>query len=263
MIHETLTIVDTQAIPAGGRIPLREALLLGKYHLRLLNWWLFLLMFLGFLGSCGLFWLVMHSGTTVAISNGNEFSRFVLESGAGLIAGLLTSSLVIGDPLLEVTMATHSGIYRVLAWRYLLTLSIVLLCSAAYLAWSLAWGTIYTVPQSALTLLFVWLAPVFAMSTLGLLGALLTRNAALGAVIAVVPLAIALFLHDDLLAIAATSAFWRPLILWFFVPFTLWGYNMPTYWWLNRALLIGTGLILALCCWHLLRREERLLGNLR
>jgi hypothetical protein len=263
MIHETLTIVDTYTIPVGGRIPLREVLLLGKYHLRLLNWWLFLLMFLGFLGSCGLFWLVVHSGTTTAVSNGNEFSRFVLESGAGLVAGLLTSSLVVGDPLLEVMMATRSGIYRVFGWRYLLTLSILLVCSAAYLAWSLAWGTIYTVPQSAFTLLFVWLAPVFAMSTLGLLGALLTRNAALGAVIAAIPLAIALFLHSDLLAIAATNAFWRPFILWFFVPFTLWSYDVPNYWWLNRALLMGTGLILALCCWWLLRREERLLGNLR
>ena len=37
------------------------------------------------------------------------------------MASTLTSFLVVGDPMLEVMMTTHAGIYKVLAWRYLAT----------------------------------------------------------------------------------------------------------------------------------------------
>src|SRR5258708_14635096 len=196
-MHETMASIEASTMPTARRMPLREALLLGIYHMRLLNWWLFLLMFLGFLGSCGIFWLTVRSGNPGAIDRGNEFSRFVLETGAGLVAGLLSSFLVVGDPLLELMIATREGIYKVLGWRLLLTLLILLLCSSAYLTWSLSWRAAYTVPQTFFSVLFVWIAPVFTMSMLGLLGSLLTRNAPLGAVIAAVPVMIALFMHSD------------------------------------------------------------------
>jgi hypothetical protein len=246
--------VEYNGVAASPRISWREAILLATYHIRLLNWWLFLLMALGFVGSCGVYWLTAHTGTPVALGRGNELSRFVLESGAGLVASTLTSFLVVGDPMLEVMMTTHTGIYKVLAWRYLLTLVFLLIFSAAYLAWSLWYGTTYTSHQTILFILLTWLAPVLVMSMLGLLGALMTRNAALGAVIAALPLMADLFLHDDLLPIAL----YRP----FFIPFTIWEHDSSD-WWLNRFVLLGCGLALALCCWWWLRREERLLGNLR
>ena len=90
---------------ARHSLPLREAALLLFYHLRLLNWWLFLLMFLGFLGAGGLLWLQLHIGSAQGASSARELSQFVMESGAGLIAGMLTSALIVGDPLLEVTFA--------------------------------------------------------------------------------------------------------------------------------------------------------------
>lgn len=246
--------VEYNGVAASPRISWREAILLATYHIRLLNWWLFLLMALGFVGSCGVFWLTAHTGTPVALGRGNELSRFVLESGAGLVASTLASFLVVGDPMLEVMMTTHTGIYKVLAWRYLLTLVFLLIFSAAYLAWSLWYGTTYTSHQTILFILFTWLAPVLVMSMLGLLGALMTRNATLGAVIAALPLMADLFLHDDLLPIAL----YRP----FFIPFTIWEHDSSD-WWLNRFVLLGCGLALALCCCWWLRREERLLGNLR
>src|ERR1700726_4209051 len=83
-------------------MPLREGILLIFYHLRLLNWWLFLLILLGFLGSGGLVWLQLHTGGSQGLSRAAELSRFVMEPGAGLLAGMLASSLLVGDPLLEV-----------------------------------------------------------------------------------------------------------------------------------------------------------------
>lgn len=243
------------SVSAQQRIPLREALSLLLYHLRLLNWWLFLLMSLSFLGSGCLLWLQLRAGSAQGLSQAADLSRFVMEPGAGLCAGMLASSLIVGDPLLEVIMTTRTGIYQLLIWRTLLTFLILLLCSAAYLTWSLANGISYARQQSALFLLLLWLTPVLVMSMLGLFGALITRNAALGMVIAAVPLAGSLFLYTPLFPIPASHLF--------FLSYTYSGGQDAGDWWTNRLALLGIALALSACNWWLLRREERLLGSLR
>ncbi|EFH85883.1 hypothetical protein [Ktedonobacter racemifer] len=234
-------------------MPLREAALLACYHLRLLNWWLFLLLSLSFLGFGGLVWLQLHAGGSQGLSNAIELSRFVMEPGAGLLAGMLASSLIVGDPLLEVVMATRAGLYQVVNWRSGLAFFVLLLCSAAYLAWSLENGISYARQQSPLFLLLVWLSPVLVMGTLGLFGSLATHNAALGMAIATIPLAGAFFLQAKLLPIQATHPF--------IIPYTYWGEQDARDWWTNRLALLGIALALAIWNWWLLRREERLLGN--
>lgn len=256
---EKSTLQNRSALPYAPietrqRIPVREAVLLIFYHLRLLNWWLFLLMAFGFLGAAALLGLQVRAGGAQGMSNALQFSQFVMEPGAGLLVGMLASSLIVGDSLLEVTMATRTGISGVVIWRYLLTLVILLGCSAAYLAWSLDNGISYARQQSPLFLLLVWLAPVLVMSMLGLFGSLAARNAALGTVIAALPLAGELFFHGYLLPMQATHPF--------IIPYTSWGANAPD-WWINRLTLLGCALLLAAWNWWLLRREERLLGNLR
>jgi hypothetical protein len=236
------------------RLPLCEAALLVFYHLRLLNWWLFLLVFLGFLGSCALLWFQLRVGNPQGSDSAAQLSRFVMESGAGLLAGVLVSSLLIGDPLLEVIMTTCGGIYRLLAWRTLLTFFLLLLSSAVYLLWSLGNGVSYASQQSPLFLLLVWLAPALVMGALGLFGSLLTRNAALGMVIASVPLMGALFLYQYLLPLQATHPF--------FIPYTSWGYDASD-WWTNRLTLLSIAAALVIWIWWWLRCEERLLGDLR
>jgi hypothetical protein len=236
------------------RLPVREAILLASYHLRLLSKWLFLLILLGFLGFAGLCWLQLHLGAAQGASSALELSQFVLESGAGLLAGMLASSLIVGDPLLEVTMATRAGIFAVVIWRSLLTFFFLLCCSVGYLAWSLGNGISYASQQSPLALLLTWLAPVLVMGALGLFGALATRNAALGLVLVALPLGGAHFFHGYLLPIQAVHPF--------FIPYTSWASNAPD-WWTNRLALLGIALVLALCNWWWLRREERLLGDAR
>jgi hypothetical protein len=234
-------------------IPLREATLLARYHLRLLNWWLLLLMALGFPGAGGLVWLQLHTGLAQGMSNAIGISRFVMEPGVGLLAGMLASSLLVDDPLLEVMMATRTGVYGVLAWRSLLTFFMLLLCSAAYLAWSLTNGIGYARQQSPLFLLLLWLVPVLVMGMLGLFGALTTRNAALGLGIAAVPLAGSLFLYEKLFPIQATHPF--------FISYTYSGGQDTPDWWTNRLTLLGVALAFAIWNWWFLRREERLLDN--
>ncbi len=231
----------------------REAALLLVYHLRLLNWWLVLLMALGFLGAGFLVWLPLHIGGAQALRQAADLSRFVLEPGSGLLTGLLASALIVNDPLLEVTMTTRAGIARVLLWRALLTFFCLLCGSAAFLAWSLASGISYARQQGPLYLLLVWLAPVLVTGMLSLFGALLTRNAALGLIIAAVPLAGSLFLYAKLVSIPETHPF--------FLSYTFSGGQDAHDWWVNRLTLLGIAGAFTIGNWWLLRREERLLGN--
>ncbi|HEU5200687.1 MAG TPA: hypothetical protein VFU32_13695 [Ktedonobacterales bacterium] len=240
-------------VEVKDRLPLREAVLLLFYHLRLLNWWLFALVGLSFLGFGGLVWMQLQIGGFQGLSNAMGLSRFVLEPGAGLFAGMLASSLIVSDPLLEVMMATRAGIFDVVIWRSLLSFSLLLCCSVAYLAWSLANGVGYARQQSPLFLLLVWLAPVLVTGMLGLLGSLAARNAALGLVIAAVPLAGSLFLYEKLLPIQATHPF--------LLSYTYSGGQDAPDWWTNRLTLLGIALAVAALNWWFLRREERLLSD--
>jgi len=232
---------------------MREAALLAVYQARLLNWWLFSLMALGYLGAGGLVWLQVRIGGSQGASQATELSQFVLESGAGLFAAMLSSSLIVGDPLLEPTLVTRAGAPGVVMTRALLAFGGLFVCSTIFLAWSLALGIRYARAQSPLYLLLVWLAPTLVMGALGLLGALATRNAALGMVIAMLPLAGALFFHGYLLPIQASHPY--------LIPYTTWAANASD-WWINRVTLLGIGLALSIGSWLLLRREERLLGDL-
>ena len=240
------------------RLSLHDATLLAFYHLRLLNWWLFLLMLFGFVGMGALVWLQLRIGGAQGQSNAIELSLFVIEAGAGLFAGVLTSSLIVNDPALEVTMVTRAGIHKVTAWRYLLTLFLLLLYSAAYLVWSLAHQISYAKQQSLLFLLLLWLVPVLLMSMLGLFGSLITRNAPLGMAIAAIPLGGSLFLYEKLYPIQAARAF--------FLAYTYLhhaysgGQDVPD-WWTNHLVLLEIALLFAAWNWWLLHREEHLLGN--
>lgn len=231
----------------------REAILLTCYLLRLLGWWLLLLVALGFLGAGFLVWLPLHAGGAQARGQAMALSLFVLEPGAGLLAGMLASSLVVNDPLLEVTMATRTGISRLVLWRALLAFLQLLCGSAAYLAWTLANGVTYARQQSPLSLLLVWLAPVLVTGMLGMFGSLLTRNAALGLAIAVVPLAGSLFLYQKLVSIPATHPF--------LLSYTSSGGQDAADWWTNRLTLLSIAVVLGVCNWWLLRHEEHLLGS--
>jgi len=231
----------------------RESALLARYHLRLLNWWLLLLTALGFLGSGFLVWLQLRIGGSDGLSHVAGLSRFVIEPGAGLLAGVVGSSLIIGDLSLEVTATTHTGIVEVALWRALLTCGVLLFCSAVFLIWSLGNGIIYATQQNVLYLLLLWLAPVLAMGSLGLFGSLATRNAALGMMIAALPLAASLFLYETLRPIRATHPF--------FISYTYSGGQDAPDWWANRLTLLGVAAALAVGSWLLLRHEERLMGN--
>ncbi|MGH2501089.1 MAG: hypothetical protein ACRDID_01100 [Ktedonobacterales bacterium] len=218
---------------------------------RLLNWWLFTLTTLGFLAAGALVALQLRIGGPLGESNAAALSRFTLEPGAGLLAGMLASSLLVGDPLLEVTMATRAGIGAVTLWRVLLSIALLLLCSAGFLAWTLAHDVRYAQQQSALYLLLLWLVPVLLLGSLGLCGSLLTGSSTLGMVIAAIPLAGSLLLFPKLITMPASHPF--------LITYSASGAQDARDWWINRLVLLGFAAVFALWSWRLLRREERLL----
>ena len=85
---------------------------------------------------------------------------------AGLLAGMLASSLVVGDPLLEVIMATRAGIHGIVIWRALLTCSALDLASWPGPSHSESSSPTRTLPPMAsdIAAIDIWLRP--APSTL-------------------------------------------------------------------------------------------------
>lgn len=222
-------------------MPLREAALLARYHLRVLGRGSILLILLGFLGFAILLWIQVHD-PRISL----ELSLFVLEPFAALIAAMIGSTLISNDPCLELLITTRAELLTLIIWRWLLNLIPLLICSTTFLIWSLANGIEYTASKIPL----IWLAPVLVMSMLGLLGSLLMRSATLGMTLAALPWASSLFLSTPLAQWPATH--------WFFVSETYSeGLHSP-YWWMNRLTLLGCTLIFAVWNGWLLRREERL-----
>lgn len=236
------------------RIDIRQAVLLARYHLRVLGWGPFLLMLLSFLGA-GILLRIQLQNAAEGLGLGTELSRFVMEPGAALFAAVLGSSLVMNDPLLEVNLATRTGAHGLVIWRALLSVLPLLLCSAVYLVWSLTNGVSYARQQSPLYLLLVWLAPALFTGMLGLFGSLVTRNAALGFTIAVVPLAASLFLSGAITPIKGAHLF--------LVSYTFSGGQDAPDWWANRLALLAGALLFAAWSGWLLRRDERLVNGLR
>ena len=242
--------------PAETRRPWREAALLARYHLRLLDGWLLVLMLLGF-GTCAIVVGVQsQSPHTTDVRNAAGLSLFVLESGAALFAGLLGSALIINDPLLEVLLATRGGIVAPVAWRAALGFGMLLGCCAGFQLCLAVAGLQQDFVLAPLT----WLAPAVVMGMLGLFGSLLARNAALGAALAAAPLAGSLFLYNALFSLPAA----RPFLISYTCSAYAAGVSLGARDWLtNRLALLGIALLLAGCNLWLLRREERLLGGVR
>lgn len=240
-------------IQVQAHLSWREAISLLSYHLRLLRWWLFLLMALGFLASGGLLWLLLQSSDPRGPSDALSLSRFVLEPGAGLIAAMLASSLLVDDDALEVILTTSTSAELIVLWRSVLGFVGLLLCSVLYLAWSLDNGIRYGEQQSVLSLALTWLAPVLLMGSLGLLGSLVTRNASLGMVLAAIPLVSMIPLHEKLQPIQALHPF--------IIPYTFWGELDAPDWGINRLTLLACALISIAGCWIWLHREEWLVSS--
>ncbi len=218
-------------------MPWREAALLARYHARILNRWLLGLMLLGFVGLA-----VLSRNPDLRA----EVRWFALEPYPGLLAAMLGSSLLVGDPVLEVILATRAGGTGVLVGRFALSVALLALYSAGFLA-------IAAPPERPLVLLVLWLAPVAFSALLGVFGTLSTRSPALGLTLALLPLAVSLFAAAPLLG-------WRGA-RWFLVTYTYAaGLDAPD-WWINRLVLLSLALILAVGSGWLLRRDEHLLGG--
>lgn len=248
--HTPNSALQYRQVSQQSRLSLSDTFLIFRYHLKVFSSWLLGLIGFGF-GTCAIIlWLQLKKGDAESLGNAAQLSLFVLESGAGLVAGLLASSLLIGDPLLEIMMVTSSGIGKVAAIRLFLSFGLLMVYSTLYLVWSLINGVVYAKEQGLLFFLLLWLAPVATVGMLAFFCSLITRNSALGLVIGLVPLAGALFLQPYLLLVEQLHPF--------IISYTLAGYNAPD-WWLNRLTLLAIGLGLAGLNGWILRKEERLL----
>jgi hypothetical protein len=223
---------------------------LWAYHLRVSH--PFLLFFLSgsFIIADLLLIPVVQSGVSYRIS---EFGNYVLETGVPLLAGILTSSTLMGDPVREMLICNRQGLRRIIVVRLFLSLALLAIFATTFLFWSLALGVRYTEREESLVQLFaLWLIPTFLASTVGLLGAMFTRSSALGGAI------VGFFLL--LPHFARVIIMENPLLQLFTVPITLFD-PQSTLWWQNRLTLLATGCILLLLGLWWMRKEQRLVES--
>jgi hypothetical protein len=230
-----------------------ERILLSLYHMRVINWWLLLIVVGLFVLFGGVIWFTLHTNTPHT-ANPVQYvtgaSRFLLEAGAATIAGTLVGPLVLSDPMLELLLVSRGGIRQILLCRFLLVIFILFLTCVVYLAWSLALGVRYSRQESLLWFFLLWLAPVLFVSMLGLTVSFISHSAAIGAVFSGLLLTFSIFLSDYIIT-------QEPLRL-FFIALSLYVPDASDWWW-NRLVLTCSGLILALWCWWWISRDERLL----
>ncbi len=241
------------------RAALRETLLLVGYHLRLLRWRV-LLLSMSSMGVAGaICWLMVRNPTPLAFDQAHDFSLFIMESGIGIIAAGLASSLLIGDPGLELSLTLRDGVSRILLWRSLLILGLLLLVLTAFYAWTRLLGIDYGSKDQVRNLVLVWLTPILCLGTLGFTTSLLTRNLTLGATLAILPIMAELFAKDDL-----QLSYIGRLI---FIPYTEFNLKLEQYfpgnpgWLTNRLSLLGISMLLILWNVWWLRSEEHVLES--
>src|SRR5712692_5875147 len=233
-----------------------------KYELQLMGKKVILtpiLVMVGFALFAEMLYLVFHSNPARFLSGG-------LEMILPVAAGVLVATVVTQDPVLELHL-TLPRKYHLTAMRRLLlivgwTIGIALVSSALILALKLgylprpihSWSGF----QQSLAAQLTWLAPLFWFVGVGLCFALLTHSrTASGALLAGIWIAEVVF--KDYIFI---TAWLRPVGLF---PTTLVFPQVPVpqvyidMWWANRFEVLGTGLVLLLVGWLLLRDTEGLL----
>ncbi len=234
-----------------SRAGVRDLLLLARYHLRVMQWPVWLLIAFCFLVAGAILWLMRQIHYPVMYQQ--ELSRFILEPGAGLIACMVGGALLVNDPALELLLVAHQGIRPTFMLRVSIAWLMLGVPAALFALWSLRLGTDYFHSFSWWRMFCLWFIPTWLCTQLSFFAALLTRQARMGGVIGGSLILLELFMKDLFLQ--------QTLLRWLFVPLSLWLPN-TSIWGASRALLFCLGTLLLAGSWWWMEHEERLLGAL-
>lgn len=228
---------------------IQKQLSLWSYHLRVA--YPFLLRFLigGLLITSLLLMLVVHNGND---EHNREFVCYVLESGIALVAGILTSSAVTGDPAREMLVCSQRGVRRIVWGRIILSLLLLACTATCFLLLSLTLRIHYSTHDTLILLFALWLIPSFLSSMIGLLGAMLTKSSALGSTFVGFFLLLPHFARDIIMN--------NPVLQLFCIPLTLFQASTNLWWW-NRLTLLGGSLLLLLVALWMMKRDELLIES--
>jgi hypothetical protein len=213
-----------------------------------MRWFILFLVVLSFVASGLILWImtVIH----YPILYRDELSRFILESGAGLIACMLGSTLLVNDAALELLLASRQGCWKIVIERTLLLWIILSVIAVCFVGWTSALGIQYSSYDTPWRLFCMWFVPTWLFTMLSLMASLLAKNSSMGGVLSGILLLLELIMKDFFLN---TSS-----LLLIFVPISMWKPDSHL-WWSSRALLFGLGALIVLGIWRWIRREEHLL----
>lgn len=158
------------------------------------------------------------------------------------------SSLLVGDPTLELHLTAPRRPGRTLLERYALLLGTAAVWTLAMLVWTRAWEITVAPPAGWLRWALVWAAPTTGLSALAGWAALASRSPTVGAMTATLPWSTQLVFREWFMATPARRTV--------FLFLSLAAPGSPQ-WPLNRALWLTLGIIFLALSLRLLQDEER------
>ncbi|GCE49889.1 hypothetical protein EI42_06114 [Thermosporothrix hazakensis] len=222
---------------------------LAWYHLRVMRWYVLFLVLLGFVGAALVLRLMVWIHYPLIYQY--ELCRFVLEAGAGLIACMLGSTVLVNDPALELLIASRVGCWKIILGRVLLIWLILGVMNACFVGWTYALGLHYSSSDTPWRLFCMWFVPTWLFTLLALIASLFSRHSAMGGVLGALLLLLELLMKDFFLNYTVLLPFFVPLSIWF---------PDSSIWWSSRALLFGIGILIAIGVRLRIRRDEALLS---
>ncbi len=225
-----------------------------RYHLKLLNY--------DYLLITGTVWALAAFLTWFTYHTFNQFDMTisVLELIFPVPVAVLASATFAGDSAREVVCSAERPVWQIVASRMAVVLGLLVVMAVLFDAYLAVLNIPLPGDGGWIEQQLVWLSPSLVLVFASLLASLWSRSATVGASLAVGVWLLEIILHQLLVNDGVLHGVWLDVSQRIFLFATLWEYSAP-YWLMNREVLIGIAILLAVACLWRMSRTEWLLGG--
>lgn len=225
-----------------------------RYHLKLLHYDYLLITGTVWALAAFLTWFTYHT------FNQLDMTISVLELIFPVPVAVLASATFAGDSAREVVCSAERPVWQIVASRLAVVLGLLVVMAALFDAYLAVLNIPLPGDGGWIERQLVWLSPSLVLVFASLLASLWSRSATVGASVAVGVWLLEIILHQLLVNDGVLHGVWLDVSQRIFLFATLWEYSAP-YWLMNRVVLIGIAILLAVACLWRMSRTEWLLGG--
>ena len=225
-----------------------------RYHLKLLHYDYLLITGTVWALAAFLTWFTYHT------FNQLDMTISVLELIFPVPVAVLASATFAGDSAREVVCSAERPVWQIVASRLAVVLGLLVVMAVLFDAYLAVLNIPLPGDGGWIERQLVWLSPSLVLVFASLLASLWSRSATVGASVAVGVWLLEIILHQLLVNDGVLHGVWLDVSQRIFLFATLWEYSAP-YWLMNRVVLIGIAILLAVACLWRMSRTEWLLGG--